>query len=129
MLADYACETLCGPVMSIVAGALVTPDGRLSRALSGLAVDPATIRLAIVGAGNDTVGTLTDHIRLLCYGYDTAGGTYSVAIGRILAAAGIMTMAALALLIGLLLWRSHPAPQTAAAVLRDGGRSRTSTTE
>ncbi len=62
---------------------VIAPDGRLARALPGLAVDPATMRLAIVDAGKGKVGTLTDHIRLLCYGYDPASGTYSVAIGRI----------------------------------------------
>lgn len=108
---------------------VIAPDGRLARALPGLAVDPVTLRLAIVDAGRGTVGTLTDHIRLLCYGYDPASGTYSVAIGRILAASGVVTIVALALLIGLLLWHSRPAPQAAATILHGGARSRTSTTE
>jgi protein SCO1/2 len=108
---------------------VVAPGGRVARALPGLAVDPATIRLAIVDAGKGTVGTLTDHIRLLCYGYDPASGTYSVAIGRILAAAGGVTIAALMLLIGLLLRSSRPAPQPAADGLHCAAQSRTSTTE
>ena len=81
---------------------VIAPDGRLARALPGLAVDPLTIRLAIIDAGNGVVGTWTDHIRLLCYGYDPASGTYSVAIGRLWAASGGVTVAVLALLIGLL---------------------------
>jgi protein SCO1/2 len=108
---------------------VISPGGRISRALPGLAVDPASIRLAIVDAAKGTVGTLTDHIRLLCYGYDPASGTYSVAIGRILAAAGGVTVAALMLLIGLLLRHSRPAPQPAADGLRCASRSRTSTAE
>lgn len=108
---------------------VITPDGRLARALPGLAVDPATMRLAIVDAGKGTVGTLTDHIRLLCYGYDPASGTYSVAIGRILSVAGGATTVALMLLIGLLLWQQRSAPQRAPTRVRGGARSRTSTTE
>ncbi len=86
---------------------VVAPDGRVVRALAGLAVDPASIRLAVVEASQGAVGTLTDHVRLLCYGYDPASGTYSVAIGRVLAASGGATIAALILLIGLLLRRER----------------------
>jgi protein SCO1/2 len=86
---------------------VIAPDGRVARALSGLAVDPATIRLALVDAANGTVGKFTDHIRLLCYGYDPASGTYTVAIGRLLATSGGATIAALILLIGLLLRRQR----------------------
>jgi protein SCO1/2 len=86
---------------------VIASDGRVARALPGLALEPASIRLAIVDAGNGAVGTLTDHIRLLCYGYDPASGTYTVAIGRLLAASGGATIAALVLLITLLLRREH----------------------
>jgi protein SCO1/2 len=86
---------------------VIAPDGRVARALPGLGIEPATIRLAIVGAGRGAVGTLTDHIRLLCYGYDPASGTYTVAIGRLLAASSLVTIAALILLIGLLLRREN----------------------
>jgi protein SCO1/2 len=86
---------------------VITSDGRVARALPGLAVDPTTIRLAIVDAGNGLVGTLTDHIRLLCYGYDPASGTYTVAIGRLLAAGSGATIAGLVLLIALMLRREH----------------------
>jgi protein SCO1/2 len=88
---------------------VIAPDGQLARALSGIALEPASLRLALVDAGKGAVGTLTDHIRLLCYGYDPASGTYTVAIGRLLAASGGVTILALVLLIGLLLRREHAA--------------------
>jgi protein SCO1/2 len=90
-----------------MAAFVIAPDGRVARALSGLAIDSASIRLAVVEAGKGAVGTLTDHIRLLCYGYDPASGIYSVAIGRLLAASGGATIAALSLFIGLLLRRER----------------------
>ena len=86
---------------------VVAPDGRIARVLPGLSVEPASIRLALVDAGKGTVGTFTDHIRLLCYGYDPASGTYTVAIGRLLATSGGATIAALVLLITLLLRRER----------------------
>jgi protein SCO1 len=108
---------------------VVAPDGRVVRALPGLATDPFTLRLAIIDAGNGVIGTWTDHIRLLCYGYDPASGTYSVAIGRLLATSGGMTIVVLALLIGLLLRREHAARATGTSVHRWPARSRTPTTE
>jgi len=108
---------------------VVSPDGRVVRVLPGLALDPTTIRLAIIEAGNSLAGTWADHIRLLCYGYDPASGTYSIAIGRILAATGGATIAALVLLIGLLLRREHVGRQIGTSLHRFEVRSRTSTTE
>ena len=108
---------------------VITPDGRLARALPGLAIDPVTIRLAIIDAGKGIVGTWADHIRLLCYGYDPASGTYSVAIGRILAVTGGVTIAVLGLLIGFLLRREHAARPTATNAHRLTAQSRMSTTE
>jgi protein SCO1/2 len=107
---------------------VIAPDGRVARALSGLVVDPATIRLALVSAGNGTVGTFTDHIRLLCYGYDPASGTYTVAIGRLLATSGGATIAALILLIWLLLRREH-ARASGTNVHRRPAQVRTPTTD
>ena len=82
---------------------IVAADGRVSRMLSGLGLDPQELRLALVEAGKGQVGTLADHVRLLCYGFDPARGTYNFLIGRALTIGGGITMAALALLLGLML--------------------------
>jgi protein SCO1/2 len=60
--------------------------------LSGLALDPGSLRLALVEAGAGRVGTFADHVRLLCYGFDPAAGTYTAAIGRWLAIAAAATL-------------------------------------
>jgi protein SCO1/2 len=82
---------------------IVAADGRVSRMLSGLGLDAQELRLALVEAGKGRVGTLADHVRLLCYGFDPARGTYNFLIGRALTIGGGITMAALALLLGLML--------------------------
>ena len=51
--------------------------GKIARVLSGLGLDGGDLRLALVDAGRGTVGTFTDHIRLLCYGFDPARGIYT----------------------------------------------------
>jgi protein SCO1 len=108
---------------------VIAPDGRLARSLSGLAVDPSIIRLAIIGAGSGSAATWADHIRLLCYGYDPARGTYSVAIGRILAATAGGAIAVLALLIGLLLRHERAGKSLGASVHRSTAPSRMPTTD
>lgn len=107
---------------------VIAPDGRLMRTLSGLAVDPASIRLAIIEAGKANAATFVDHIRLLCYGYDPASGTYSIAIGRFLAATAGAAIVVLALLIALLLWQEH-ARSSRTAVHRLPAQPRTPTTD
>jgi protein SCO1/2 len=89
---------------------VVTPAGNISRALSGLALDPTDLRLALVDAGQGKIGSLTDHVRLLCYGFDPASGVYTTAVGRIVASASALTIVALLLFI-LALFRREPATQ------------------
>lgn len=86
---------------------VVTRDGRISRALSALSVDAASLRLALVEAGQGHVGRWTDQVHLLCYGFDPASGTYTLAARRLLIATSSISVIVLALLIGLLLRRER----------------------
>lgn len=87
---------------------VVARDGRIARVLSGLALDPANLRLAVVDAGEGRIGTWTDHVRLLCYGFDPTKGIYTAAIGRILSGTAALTVAALGLFILMLFRRAPP---------------------
>ena len=88
---------------------VVMSDGRISRALSALAVDADSLRLALVEAGRGHVGGWTDQIHLLCYGFDPASGTYTLAARRLLLAATSISVIALGGLLGLLLRRDFAA--------------------
>ncbi|QQN62940.1 SCO family protein [Bradyrhizobium diazoefficiens] len=90
---------------------VVTPEGRISRALSALSVDAASLRLALVEAGQGRVGRWTDQVHLLCYGFDPASGAYTLAARRLLLAGTSITVIVLALLIGLLFRRELAARQ------------------
>ncbi|WP_271615450.1 SCO family protein [Bradyrhizobium sp. CCBAU 51627] len=81
---------------------VVTSQGRISRALSALSVDAPSLRLALVEAGQGRVGRWTDQVHLLCYGFDPASGVYTLAVRRLLLAAGSISVIVLALLIGFL---------------------------
>lgn len=66
--------------------------GRVTRLLSPLALDGSDLRLALVDAGHGAVGTLTDQIRLLCYGYDPVRGVYTERITFLLELAAGATL-------------------------------------
>ncbi|MGU3464546.1 electron transporter [Methylobacterium sp. C33D] len=82
------------------AALLIAPDGRVARVLSPLALTARDLRLALIEAGEGRVGSVADRLTLLCYGYDAARGVYTPLIQRILTAAGIVTILAIALLVG-----------------------------
>ena len=92
---------------------VVTGDGRIARVLSGLGLDPADLRLALVEAGDGRVGTLADRIRLLCYGFDPALGIYTENITAWLAIGGVLTLAVLASGILLMVIRSRRGQEAA----------------
>lgn len=95
---DKEADQFAHPAVAYVA----TAEGRISRVLSGLGLNAADLRLALVDAGHGRIGTIADRIRLLCYCFDPATGIYSAAISRILLGAGIVTVIGLAVGISLL---------------------------
>jgi protein SCO1 len=86
---------------------VITAAGRIARVLSGLGLDGNDLRLALVDAGEGLIGTFTDRIRLLCYGFDPAHGVYTASIERLLMVATVLTMIALAGWLFLLVRLSH----------------------
>jgi protein SCO1/2 len=88
------------------AALLIAPDGRLSRVLSGVALNPLDLRLAIVEAGQGRVGSLADRLTLLCYGFDALHGIYTLMIWRILELGAALTIAALVVFVLMLNSRS-----------------------
>jgi protein SCO1/2 len=84
----------------------LTADGRLSRVLSSLALQPTDLRLALVEAGGGKIGGLAGRIALLCYGFDAVHGIYTRQIATVLRIGGGLTVAVLASALGLMLWRT-----------------------
>lgn len=74
---------------------VLTPHGKVSRYLYGIEYDVRDLRLALVEAADNQIGTPTDHVLLLCYQYNPSTGQYSVAIWRLVRIAGGTTVLAL----------------------------------
>ena len=75
---------------------VVNSAGSVTRVLSGLGLDGGDLRLALVEAGQGHVGSLSDRLRLLCYGFDPVRGVYTQAITFWLEIAAILTLLSMA---------------------------------
>ena len=96
----YAWDPLLEQYDHVAATAVVSPRGRLTRWLYGIAPDPEDIALAVTEAGQGKVGTWTDQLLLLCYHYDPVTGRYSAAIWTGLRVFAALTLVALLGVIG-----------------------------
>ena len=85
---------------------LVSPGGTVSRYILGIGYDPTDLRLGLVDASKGAVGSVADHLLLLCYGYDPAQGKYHAEVGRLMQATGAVSV----LGVGLLVWRAARRP-------------------
>ena len=103
----YAYDEARGQYVHASGVFLLTPDGRLSRFLSGVDFSPRDLRLGLVDASASKIGTATDQLMLLCYMYDPTAGKYGFAIFTALRIGGGMTVAALAGFIVVMLRRER----------------------
>jgi protein SCO1/2 len=71
---------------------LLTPAGMVSQYFYGIEFDPADLRLSLIQASNQRLGSLTDHILLYCFQYNPTTGKYSIAIMRVLRAFAVATV-------------------------------------
>lgn len=98
---------------SHVAGVVVaTPEGKIARYFFGIDYPPRDLRLALVEASDEKVGSLVDQVLLFCFRYDPATGRYSVLTLNLVRVAGSLTAAALLFGVVFMLRRErrHPGP-------------------
>ncbi len=78
---------------------VATPRGKVSRYLFGIDYGPRDLRLAVLDASGEKVGSPLARALLYCYHYDLATGRYTLAIMRIVQVAGAATVLSLGTLI------------------------------
>jgi len=74
---------------------VVTPKGKVSRYLYGIHYNPGDLRLSMVEASENKIGTLADHLLLYCYKYDPSQGRYGFAIMSVVRGLSGLTLTAL----------------------------------
>ena len=75
---------------------LMTPQGRISRYFYGIEFPGRDLRLGLVEASANKIGSPTDQVLLYCFHYDPATGKYSASILNFVRAGGALTVLALA---------------------------------
>ncbi|HTS17394.1 MAG TPA: SCO family protein [Verrucomicrobiae bacterium] len=86
---------------------VLTPQGKVSRYFYGVEYSARDLRLALVEASSEKIGSVVDEILLYCFHYDPATGRYSLLITRVVQIAGVVTVVALAGFVSLMLRREN----------------------
>jgi len=79
---------------------ILTPDGKLARYFYGIEYPPRDLRLGLVEASQNKIGSPVDALMLYCYHYDPATGKYGAIVMNIVRLAGGVT---LFLIVGMIL--------------------------
>jgi protein SCO1 len=103
----YRFDKKTGQFAHATAIMVLTSDGKLSQYYYGVDFSPKDLRLSLIQASDNKIGTVTDAVLLYCFHYDPATGKYSVLIGHVIQVAGGLTIV---LLGGMLLLLSKRGP-------------------
>lgn len=83
---------------------LLTPQGRVSQYYYGARYFPSDLRLGLIQASNNQIGTLADQIVLYCYHWDPRTGRYGAIVFRVIQIGGGFTVLILGSLLAFLFW-------------------------
>jgi protein SCO1/2 len=78
---------------------VLMPDGRVSRYLYGVNFPAKTLRLSLVEASENKIGTTMDRVMLFCFNYDPNTGRYALAARNLMRLGGVLTVAILGLVL------------------------------
>jgi protein SCO1 len=95
---------------------VATPEGKLARYFYGIEYAPKDLRLGLVEASQNKIGSPMDKLMLYCYHYDPATGKYGATVINIIRLGGVITLIAV---VGMFVWmRRRTGPRVG---LRAGG--------
>ncbi|HXF42797.1 MAG TPA: SCO family protein [Pyrinomonadaceae bacterium] len=78
---------------------IVNPDGRISHYFYGIDYLPKDVKLGLIEASDNKIGTAADQLLLYCYHYDPATGKYGFAILNAIRLGGILTLLTLGAMV------------------------------
>jgi protein SCO1/2 len=96
---------------------LLTPEGKIAQYYYGVEFAPKDLRLGIIQASQNKIGTVVDEVLLYCYHYNPDTGKYGAIISRILQLAAGATILFLGTFLVVMFrfgpGRNHPARRVA----------------
>jgi len=78
---------------------VTTPQGKLARYFYGIEYAPRDLRLGLIEASENKIGSPVDQLLLYCYHYDPATGKYGAVVMNIMRLGGIATVIAIVILL------------------------------
>lgn len=83
---------------------IATPQGKLARYFYGIEYAPKDVRLGLVEAADNKIGSPVDKLLLYCFHYDPAQGRYGAIVMNIIRLGGVLTLISFAAFY-FLIWR------------------------
>jgi protein SCO1 len=74
---------------------IVTPEGRLAQYYMGVEYSPKDLRLGLMEASSNKIGSPVDNILTYCYHYDPQTNKHSLIVSRVVQLGGFLTVACL----------------------------------
>jgi len=100
---QYQYDPKTGQFAHATAIMILTPEGKIAQYYYGVDYAPKDLRLGLIQASENKIGTLADQVLLYCYHYDPTTGKYGAIISRVLKLAGIATLLGLGILMTVLI--------------------------
>ena len=89
---QYEYDEKTGQYAHSTAIMVLTPEGKIAQYDYGIEYPPNDLRLALVEASHNRIGTLADELLLYCYHYDPEKGKYSATVLRVLRLMAVATV-------------------------------------
>ena len=89
---------------------VLTPQGRLSRYFYGIEFAPKDLRLGLIEASQNKIGSIVDQVLLFCYHYDPVTGRYGLVILTTMRIVGVLFVLGLSMYVILMLRRERTVP-------------------
>jgi protein SCO1/2 len=86
---------------------VLTPEGKIARYFYGIEYKPRDVRLALVEASKNKIGTLADTVMLYCFHYDPMTGKYGMVIMNVIRAVGSASVLALGMFLFVMIRRDR----------------------
>jgi protein SCO1/2 len=110
----YAYDPKTGQYAHAAAIMVLTPEGRIAQYYYGIEYPPRDLRLGLIEASKERIGSVADRILLYCYHYDPAKGRYGAVAMNVLRLAGVATILVLGTFIFVSLRRDFVQPRLGA---------------
>jgi protein SCO1/2 len=100
---QYQYDPKTGQFAHATAIIILTPEGRIAQYYYGVEYAPKDLRLGLIQASENKIGSLADQVLLYCYHYDPTTGRYGAIISRVLQLSGLATILGLGILMTVLI--------------------------